>query len=320
MPIAPRCLRVAAAGVVAAAVGLVPLVPAVASAHTDTVEFRVLELINRGRATVGKGAEVMHAGLRTAAQQHSVYQSSNGMSHNGLQGRINGAAPAPAESNGAPDDGFRGYCENVAYFYPGTAGATDEQVAQKFYSLWYNSASHKRCMFDESGGGFNVAGVGVHLDSRGYWWATFDSVRDLTPPATSGPPPPPPSDWTRVDQNASAVSYLGTWSTVSTSRASGGNLRRSTTTGSTAKYSFNGTGVRWIGARSEKAGIADVRIDGLLVATVDQYATRASYQAVMFERSGLAPGPHTLEIGVRGTRNPKATDVRTFVDAFENRS
>jgi hypothetical protein len=178
-------------------------------------------------------------------------------------------------------------------------------------------------MFDENGSGFNVAGVGIYLDARGYWWATFDSVRDLTAPTTSGPapPPPPPSaSWSRVEQTASAVSYSGTWGRYSSTKSSGGSYQRAKATGSSAKYAFNGTGVRWIGARSSGGGIADVRLDGLLVATVDQYARSTSWQQVMFERTGLDPGSHTLEVAVRGTRNSSSSGTRTYVDAFEKRS
>src|SRR5205807_2670956 len=133
--------------------------PARAS-QSDDVEVRLLELINQGRGGQGKGAEVMHGGLRGAAKSHSADMSArNTMDHGGYPGRVNTAAPDPYESNGSPDDGFNGSsCENVAWYQPGGT-ATTEQVAQMFYSLWYNSAPHRECMFDTYGYNLNVAGV-----------------------------------------------------------------------------------------------------------------------------------------------------------------
>src|SRR5919109_86584 len=282
------------------AAGAVVMPVGSASAAPVDVEVRVLQLINQGRSGVGKSAEVMHAGLRSAARDHSAYQASiRRMTHDGLAGRVGGASPDPYESNGAPDDGFGTYCENVAYYYPGSAGATEEQVAQKFYDVWLNSSPHRRCMFDEYGASLNVAGVGIYRDTRGYWWATFESVRDATPPGVT-------TAWTRVEENAAGLRWSGTWRSASNSRASAGSHRRSATTGSWVRYTFAGTGIRWIGARHASGGIAQVRIDGVLVANVDQYSSATSLQQVLFQRTGLSDATHTIEVRVKGTRNPSS--------------
>lgn len=299
--------RALVAVVLVAGTAILPVEPAHAS--VSTVEVRVLELINQGRAGVGKGAEVMHAGLRTAARGHSSYQASiRRLTHDGLAGRISSAAPDPYESNGAPDDGFRSYCENVAYFYPGSAGATDEQVAQKLYNLWYNSAGHRNCMFDSYGYSLNVAGLGVHLDSQGYWWATFESVRDLTPPSAG--------TWTRYEQTSSAVTYSGSWTTYTNSNASGGSYKRADVTGAYARFAFTGRGVRWIGLRGPLGGYAEVRLDGTLVATISQYASTTTYLRTLFERTGLTYGSHTLEVRRTATKHPSSSSYQTWVDAF----
>jgi hypothetical protein len=274
------------------------------------VEGRILELINRGRADVGKGAELMHAGLRNVARDHSAYQASvRRLNHDGMTDRVRNAAPDPYESNGAPDDGFGTYCENVAYYNPGSAGASDEQVAQKLYGLWYNSTPHRNCMFDSRGNSLNVAGVGVHLDGRGYWWATFESVRDSTPPSTG--------TWRRYEQTSSSVRYSGSWSNGSNSSASGGTYRRSDLPGAYARFTFTGRGVRWLGVKSATGGYAELRIDGALVGTVNQYRRSPSFIQKLFERTGLADGRHTLEVRVKGTRSSRSSGYRTWVDAFE---
>ena len=311
-----RRLIVAVAGAAVAVAGLT-VVPARASSQTDAVETRLLQLINQGRGGSGKAAEVMHSGLRLAAQQHSADMSArSSMDHNGYPARVNNANPDPAESNGPPDDGFTGAsCENVAWWQPGSTMTTD-QVAQQFYNMWFNSAHHHDCMFDVWGYGLNVAGVGIYY-AGGKWWATFDSAADRTPPTGTSPTPAPSQTWTRIQQTASSVAYGGTWSTYSSSYASGGSFGWSRATGSAATFTFTGTGVRWIGIASSSAGIATVTLDGVKVASVDQYASSTGWQRTMFQRTGLASARHTLKISVSGTKNASSSDVRTFVDAFD---
>jgi uncharacterized protein YkwD len=311
--------------------------PARASTTTDDVEVRLLALINGGRGGQGKGAEVMHAGLRLAAQQHSADMSArNSMDHNGFPGRINTANPDPAQGSGPPDKGFNGSaCENVAWYQPG-GSATNAQIAQKFYDLWFNSPPHHDCMFDAYGYRLNVAGTGIYYNSaQGKWWATFDSAFDSTPPTgpaptpaptptptptpapTPTPTPTPFSIWKRVQQTGTGVTYTGTWLTVSNAYASGGSYRRSNVTGSTSKFAFTGTGVRWIGIVSTTGGIANIKVDGVPAGSVDQYATSTGFNRTLFQRTGLSAGAHTLEVSVSGTRNTRATDQRTWIDAFD---
>ena len=58
-------------------------------------------------------------------------------------------------------------------------------------------------------------------------------------------------------------------------------------------------------------------LDGLLVATVDSYATVKTVQAVLFTSSGLASGPHTITIEATGAKNAASADVIVVVDAFD---
>ncbi len=296
-------------------VGGLGVLPARATSQTDAAEIKLLALINQGRGGAGKGAEVMHAGLRLAAQQHSADMSArNTMDHNGYPQRSHHASPGPVEANGRPDDGFNGSSsENVAWWQAGTT-ITPDQAAQQFYNMWFNSAHHHDCMFDVWGYGLNAAGVGIYYAS-GKWWATFDSAYDRTPPSGSTTPPTP--SWTRIEQNASGVTRSGTWYNIVSSSASGGSYMRSNTTGNFATFTFTGTGVRWIGIASTTGGIANVTLDGTAAGTVDQYAPSATFGRVMFQRTGLSSGRHTLKITVSGRKNASATAAHTFVDAFD---
>jgi hypothetical protein len=67
--------------------------------------------------------------------------------------------------------------------------------------------------------------------------------------------------------------------------------------GSSVKFRFNGTGIRWIGYRFDDAGTAELRIDGQTVGRVDQYA---SQRGLPFEwrKESLPVGSHLLTITI----------------------
>jgi hypothetical protein len=281
------------------------------AATVSGVEISFLQKLNAGRAGQGRSPLVLHAGLRTAARNWSANMgANNNLTHGNTASRINSAAPDPAEANGAPDDGFAGWCENIAFNQvPGSA--SDSEVAQMFYNQWFSSTQgHKECMLSLSPRNFgqNVAGIGIFRDTAdNRWWATLKVAKDNTPPQS----------WLRNEQGSATVAYSGEWLSYDTPNASGGSYRRSWVTGSTSTYSFTGRGVRWIGIKTPTAGIAEVRLDGVLVANVDQYSSTTLWQQVLFTRTGLASGSHTLQIRVSGTKNASSASITTYVDAFD---
>lgn len=298
--------------VLVAAVGSLLLPSNGAEAATASgVESAFVSILNQQRANLGKPKLVVHAGLRTIARNwSSTMASTNQFKHGDFSGRVKSASPDPAEGNGPPDDGFTAWCENIAWNSL-AQGATDQQVAQKFYDQWFASTSgHKECMLSQSPANFgqNVIGFGVYYDSPdGRWYATADIVKDNTPPS-----------WVRAQQTSGAIVYSGSWSAdISSSKSSGGSYRRSKATGAYASYTCTCTGVRWIGHRFPSAGIAEIRVDGVLKKTLDTYAATSAYQRALYTRTGLTPGTHTLEIRVKGTKNPDSTSYYINVDAFE---
>jgi hypothetical protein len=125
---------------------------------------------------------------------------------------------------------------------------------------------------------------------------------------------------TRIEETSSAVTYTGSWTQNYTGAPggwSGGSVAFSAEAIARATLSFSGTGVSWIGYRAPNTGIANVYLDGTLVATVDTYAPTEQVQAVIYTTSGLSPGSHTLAIEVTGTRNAASSDSLIVVDAFD---
>ena len=80
---------------------------------------------------------------------------------------------------------------------------------------------------------------------------------------------------------------------------------------------FTGTAVQWIGPKNTNGGIADVYLDGSLAATVDTYSPAGKlFQQVLFSKTGLTAGSHTLEIVVTGTENPASSADTVVIDAI----
>jgi len=112
-----------------------------------------------------------------------------------------------------------------------------------------------------------------------------------------------------ITQNGAPNVSLRNWS------AAGATL--STTPGAQATFTFTGTSISWIGARGNQSGIADVFLDGSLVAEVDLYSPTEQIQAAVFTATGLADATHTLTIEATGRQNPASQNALVVVDAFE---
>ncbi|MFE2757640.1 hypothetical protein ACFXGA_37125 [Actinosynnema sp. NPDC059335] len=104
--------------------------------------------------------------------------------------------------------------------------------------------------------------------------------------------------------NNTELTYDGNWHHT-TNRGYGDyndDTHHSTVNGSVAQYTFTGTGVRYYSERNGDMGPVDVYLDGAFQATVNLRADgpRQSQQ-VVWERSGLARGQHTIRIVNRST-------------------
>lgn len=118
------------------------------------------------------------------------------------------------------------------------------------------------------------------------------------------------------EENTADTAYSGTWSSGSSSAASGGAYRYSTSSGATATHTFYGTGIAWIAYKSTSSGIAKVYIDGTYQKDVDLYGT-TDYQQIAYINSGLSLGTHTIRVVVSGKKNGYSSGYRVNVDAFD---
>ena len=117
-----------------------------------------------------------------------------------------------------------------------------------------------------------------------------------------------------LDDRDSSIKYSGGWHPYDASSDYGGTEMYSTAEGDTCELTFEGTGVRYIGAKQKNTGLVDVYIDGEFKEQIDTYSNLGSdlKQAVIYSIEGLANGTHTIELVTAGGN----ADC-IVVDAFE---
>jgi hypothetical protein len=122
---------------------------------------------------------------------------------------------------------------------------------------------------------------------------------------------------TRYEQNASQLTYSGTWTVGSATAASSGSYRYANSSGKSVTAAFKGTYLAWIATKGPAYGIARVTVDGGSPVTVDLYSSSAAYQQKAWETVTLDAGFHTVKIEWTGTMNGAATGTAIDVDAFD---
>ena len=121
----------------------------------------------------------------------------------------------------------------------------------------------------------------------------------------------------RIEDHNPSIAFSGRWYTNSNAVHSGGTAVLAMDPGFRLSLDFRGTGISWIGYRDEWSGLARVYVDGEAKTTIDCYQSAAAAQAVLYNVSGLAAGPHSLTIEVTGTRNANAKGAWIWVDALD---
>ena len=113
----------------------------------------------------------------------------------------------------------------------------------------------------------------------------------------------------RHQETSTLVTYVGTWTSVSSPSKSGGASRSVTATSARARLSFTGRDVGWVATRGTAGGRADVYLDGKRIATVDLHATTAQYRVMVLRWHFATKAAHVLELRPLG-------DGRIDLDAF----
>ena len=112
-----------------------------------------------------------------------------------------------------------------------------------------------------------------------------------------------------------AITYSGTWGSLTSSSDSGGSISTLAGTGY-AQIAFKETSVRWIARTGTFFGIANVYLDGTLVTTVDLYSAANTFKVLAYNSPTLSYGTHTLRIERSGTKNTASTGRTIDIDSF----
>lgn len=117
---------------------------------------------------------------------------------------------------------------------------------------------------------------------------------------------------TLKQQTSSSVAYRGTWGSSSSTAFSGGSVKRSSTKGASATFTFTGRSVAWVTTTAKNRGKAKLYLDGTYIKTVDLYALTTAYRVQVYAKTFSKSGTHTLRIVVLGTSGRPRVDVDAF--------
>ncbi|WP_314590352.1 glycosyl hydrolase family 95 catalytic domain-containing protein [Paenibacillus terrigena] len=122
----------------------------------------------------------------------------------------------------------------------------------------------------------------------------------------------------KVDDRDPLVVYDGTWNHYEDGSDYQGTETYSNAVNASASLTFEGSEIKFISALQRNHGKFDVYLDGERVAeNIDGYAPSTNKQQVLFQKTGLARGAHTIKIVVKGSKNSSSLDTIAMVDAFE---
>ncbi|MGL5378464.1 alpha-L-fucosidase [Clostridium sp.] len=88
----------------------------------------------------------------------------------------------------------------------------------------------------------------------------------------------------------------------------------SSAAGTRASFTFTGTKAWVVGTKDPSHGIMEVWVDGEKVTEVDTYQARREISQILYSTEDLAYGEHTVEIVVKGTKNPSARGTAIGLD------
>ena len=92
-----------------------------------------------------------------------------------------------------------------------------------------------------------------------------------------------------------AITYSTGWKTVSGTSLAGASAHATSIVGASATYSFTGRSVAWM-CRWVLPGKTAVYLDGVRIATVDQFSATRATQRVVFSHVWSSIDRHTLRL------------------------
>ncbi len=110
---------------------------------------------------------------------------------------------------------------------------------------------------------------------------------------------------------ASSIGMKGSWKLMRSSSLFGGTERW--TTNGSARLSFTGSQVAWVGIEGPDRGAAKVLIDGKSATTVDAKASKRIIRSILYVKLFTGLGKHTIEVKALGTSGRPRVDLDAII-------
>lgn len=108
--------------------------------------------------------------------------------------------------------------------------------------------------------------------------------------------------------------FFGSWDLFTSSVYAGGTGKRAGEAGAYVDVPFYGRAAKVFGNRTANGGIAEIYLDGELVAEIDTYSPAVQYQRELYHTPLLEEGIHVLRVVATGASNPLSGDIHVSFD------
>ena len=153
-------------------------------------------------------------------------------------------------------------------------------------ALGIRSALHEVVTYDR---------LAVIQNGQVIWEDNFDTV-DVEKWNFPGSSEPEPETGVLVNDNDSNIIYTSDFIYDPGNPEHMMSDQHYTNGGGSIEYTFNGTGIKWVGQKVFNRGNAEIFIDGESKGIVSQYDGGVLYQQVIWEITDLPAGEHTIKI------------------------
>ncbi|MHB9141036.1 MAG: GDSL-type esterase/lipase family protein [Paludibacter sp.] len=122
---------------------------------------------------------------------------------------------------------------------------------------------------------------------------------------------------TIIDDASASTTYNGTWTTDNNEIYYNNTCHVGKNINSYFQTTFTGTQVSWYGLKNNDLGMATVYVDGILAQdNIDCYSGSPRAVYLLFNKTGLSNGDHTIKVVVKGTKNIASNGVALVHDYF----
>lgn len=260
--------------------------------------------------------------LETFLATHAVDQGAVGLDTDFGHGRLHlGSAPGQTDLTpptvSAPDADFRANVAvaktstplklRVDFTATDTSGIVSTQLKQKVGSAAFANVS----LASAAAVTADLSVTPSATTSRQFRARATDTAANTSPYTTASP------FKVRAFQNGSAsVVQSGAWTTSSLTSFYGGSVRRSGAVGAQQSLTTTMQDAAVVSTLGPNRGIAQVWVDGVLVATIDLYSATTQYRRVVWATDFGTAASHTVVLRATGTKNPASSGKRVDLDAF----